>query len=98
MKSVCNFIISCLLVMLLGIYIGNLSQISIQIEGLPGAAPVYGTIYNETGSESTHLLIKESVVEGIRKSPYTDDVANRRQGFSSRVSNRPKPKKTASGA
>lgn len=75
MKSVCNFIISCLLVILLGIYIGNLSQINTQIEELPDASPVYGTIYNETGSESTHLLIKESVVEGIRKSAYTDEIS-----------------------
>lgn len=74
MKSVCNFIISFLLVMLLGIYIGNLNQISTQIEELTDAAPVYGTIYNETGSETTHLLIKESVVEGIRKSVYTDEI------------------------
>ncbi len=74
-KSICNFAISFMLVMLLGIYIGNLSQIYTQIEELPNSAPVYGTIYNETGSENRHLLIKEAVVEGIKKSAYTDEIS-----------------------
>ena len=73
-KSVCRLAINLMLVILLGIYIGNLSQIYAQIEGLQNSAPVYGTIYNETGSESRHLLIKESVVEGIRKSAYISEV------------------------
>lgn len=73
-KSVCSFAISFLLILLLGIYMGNLNQIYTQIEELPTSVPVYGSIYNSSGESYRHLLIKEAVVEGVRNSGYVDQV------------------------
>lgn len=74
LKSICSFSVSFLLVLLLGIYLGNLNQIQMQIEKLPAALPVYGRIYNAGGTSDNHLVIKEAFADGIRSSAYTEEI------------------------
>ena len=69
-KSICSFAISLMLVLLLGIYLGNLHQVSRQIENLSDSMPVYASIYNNSGNYKRHLQIEEKIVEGIRASTH----------------------------
>lgn len=73
-KSICNFAFSLMLVLLLGIYLGNLSKIHSQIANLSEAMPVYARVYNSTGNEDRHLLIKQEFVDGIRASKHVREV------------------------
>lgn len=69
-KSICCFVISFMLVLLFGIYMGNLNQIHAQIEKLPESMPVYAAVYNNKGNCKNHLLIRKEIVEGIRESKH----------------------------
>lgn len=73
-KSICSFLISLMLVLLFGIYIGNISQIQKQIQQLPDSVPVYGKIYNSSGTAENHILIKGELVDEIRNAPYVDQI------------------------
>ena len=63
-----------MLVLLLGIYLGNLSKIHSQIANLSESMPVYARVYNSTGNEDRHLLIKQEFVDGIRASKHVREV------------------------
>ena len=69
-KSICSFAISLMLVLLFGIYLGNLDQISRQINSLSDSVPVYASIYNSNGNYKRHLQIEEKIVDGIRSSAH----------------------------
>lgn len=69
-KSICSFAISLMLVLLFGIYLGNLNQVMRQIENLSDSMPVYASVYNSNGNYKRHLQIEEKIVEGIRKSAH----------------------------
>lgn len=73
-KSVCSFAFSMMLVLLLGIYLGNLNEIQMQIENLSQSMPVYAAVYDSTGNKNSHLLIKQEFVDGIRNSKYVSEV------------------------
>lgn len=73
-KSICSFAFSLMLVLLLGIYLGNLSKIHSQIANLSESMPVYARVYNSTGNENRHLLIKQEFVDGIRASKHVREV------------------------
>lgn len=73
-KSICSFAFSLTLVLLLGIYLGNLSKIHSQIANLSESMPVYARVYNSTGNENRHLLIKQEFVDGIRASKHVREV------------------------
>lgn len=73
-KSVCSFAFSMMLVLLLGIYLGNLNEIQMQIANLSQSMPVYAAVYDSTGNKNSHLLIKQEFVDGIRASKYVSEV------------------------
>ncbi len=73
-KSICSFAFSLMLVLLLGIYLGNLNEIHTQIDNLSQSMPVYATVYNSTGDSDNHLLIKQEFVDGIRGSEHVTEV------------------------
>lgn len=73
-KSICCFAVSLMLVLFLGIYLGNLNEIRTQINNLSHSIPVYATVYNSTGDSDNHLLIKQKFVDGIRDSEYVTEV------------------------
>lgn len=73
-KSICSFAFSLMMVLMLGIYLGNLNEIRTQIANLSRSMPVYATVYNSTGNANRHLLIKQDFVNGVRSSEYVSDV------------------------
>lgn len=64
-KSILSVIIGMLTVVLLVIYAGNIASTRRQLQSLPEAMEVTGTISNLNGSQDTGLAIKEKTIEGI---------------------------------
>lgn len=66
-KSVLNILICILTVLLLNLYLGNLSKSREQLESLPEKIPVEATITNLQGGRESGIFIKEAYYEGVMK-------------------------------
>lgn len=72
-KSIINVLISIVIVLLLNIYIGNISSIKRQLSDLPKAITVTARISNLNGTMTSGIAIKNETIKGIKNSPYIKD-------------------------
>lgn len=72
-KSLLNFGICVMAVLLLNLYLGNLYSSTEQLEKLPEAMPVAAMVSNLCGSQTIGLEISRKTLDGIRSSQYVKD-------------------------
>ena len=72
-KSILSVVIGMLTIVLLVIYAGNIAGTRSQLQALPKAMEVTGTVCNLNGSQDTGLAIKEKTIDGIIASEEVKD-------------------------
>ena len=72
-KSALSVFICIIIVLLLNVYIGNISSINSQLARLPDAIPISAQISNLSGTMDAGMAIKESVIDGLAASPYVKE-------------------------
>ncbi|QOX62064.1 ABC transporter permease [Anoxybacterium hadale] len=73
LKSILVILACMLIVIFLFLYIGGLKANSRMLENLPEAITIPARISNLSGTLSTGMMIKESVIQGIEESDYIAD-------------------------
>lgn len=73
LKSILVILACMLIVIFLFLYIGGLEENSRMLEHLPNAMTINARISNLSGTLSTGMMIKESVIQGIEESDYIED-------------------------
>ncbi|MDF3001875.1 MAG: transporter permease [Bacillota bacterium] len=73
LKSILVILACMLIVIFLFLYIGGLEANSRMLENLPEAITIPARISNLSGTLSTGMMIKESVIKGIEESDYIAD-------------------------
>lgn len=74
-KSILNLLVSLLTVIVMAVYLGNLTSAKQQLAGLPEALPVSAQIWNVSGETNTGLFIPQKVLDAVYQSSHTEKIA-----------------------
>lgn len=73
-KSILNGMISMMAVVVLTVYMGNLTGARQQFRELPEAIPVRGTVMNAKGDLKSRLFIRQQVLDMVYESSYIGEI------------------------
>ena len=73
-KSILNILISLLTVIVMALYLGNLTSTKQQLDELPERLPISVQIWNVSGDSNSGLFIQPRVLDAVYGSSYTKEI------------------------